>query len=203
MRPGAPAFDSCRTSKGAHSKSRPLAPPRAPLPDQRTSRREQWLAVATGFDAAVAPALASTVLAAVQRAKHGQASLRLTDLDLGDGAWTFAGGLPTYLTFTPGYLRDASIRLHGQVASRRDARLARGARRGQTVRPLVLAHAGVAGSLPPGSLAGRRCLTDLHNSAAGPRRHVAPPERDAAPAGTPRRCTAARGVAGVGSVRRP
>jgi glycogen debranching enzyme len=84
----------------------PCAVPGRPRSDAREARRESWLAAATGFEATVAPALTSTVLAAIERAKDDLASLRLTDLDLGDQAWTFAGGLPTYLTF---FGRDALV----------------------------------------------------------------------------------------------
>ena len=52
----------------------------------------------------------------------------------------------------------------------------------------------VAGALPPGSLAGRRCLSDLHNRAAAVLRGTSRLQSETStPAGTPQRGTAARG----------
>lgn len=82
----------------------------APVMDGETrvssprARTPEPLAEMPRFEGPSEASLATVVLAAVERAERDLSGLRLRDLDGARGAWTFAGGLPTYQTF---FGRDA------------------------------------------------------------------------------------------------
>jgi glycogen debranching enzyme len=67
-------------------------------------RRELFLEEAASFSTPEAETLTPAVFAAVERARRDLASLRLSDLDEGERAWTLAAGLPLYATL---YGRDS------------------------------------------------------------------------------------------------
>ncbi len=89
----------CSVVVSAEIDGRNLDPVR---PDGGQSR-DSILAGATEFQIGT-PALAFVVQTAVEQARRDLVSLRLHDIDAGNGGWTMAAGLPVYISF---FGRDA------------------------------------------------------------------------------------------------
>ncbi len=66
-------------------------------PDEYERKRRIFLRESTGLRTKESGTLAPVVVAALERARHDLAALRLYDLDHGDRAWTMAAGLPIYV----------------------------------------------------------------------------------------------------------
>ena len=68
-----------------------------PTGNELDARRRDFLEESTSFSTSETQTLAPMVIGALERAKHDLASLRLHDLNQGEGAWVMAAGIPIFV----------------------------------------------------------------------------------------------------------